>query len=99
MKLGLGKIKDILKSETEKDIRWDKKDRLTVERQSNKSKVQKMGNQEKKSEAVGEIQIDLQGTGQRLEKGFLSPADRTKVEKTGIVFFPCFRLGYFSNSS
>jgi hypothetical protein len=48
MKLGLGKIKDILKSETEKDIRWDKKDRLTVERQANKSKVQNMGNHEKK---------------------------------------------------
>jgi acetoin utilization deacetylase AcuC-like enzyme len=90
MKLGLGKIKDILKGETEKDIRWEKKDRLKVERQANKSKVQKMGNHAKKSEAVGEIQIDLKGTGQKLEKVCLSPADLTKVEKTGIVFFPAF---------
>jgi len=87
MTLGLEKIKDILKSETEKDIRWDKTDRITVKRQANKSKTQEMENHEKKSEAIGKIQIDLKGTKQRLEKEFLSPADRTKAEKTGIVFF------------
>lgn len=85
MKLGFGKI-----SETEKNVRWDKKERLTVERQTNESKIQKMESHDKKSEAVGEIQIDPKGTRQELEKGCLSPTDRTKVEKTGIVFFPAF---------
>ena len=90
MNLGLGKTKNALKSGTGKNAGEEKKERLEGKRQSDKEEVQKMKSDEKESEALGEVKMGLKRTGQELEKGYLSPGDRTKAEKAGLVFFPAF---------
>jgi len=91
MKLGLGRLRDALKSgsgtgKVEKEQAEGKNKAVTEE-------IQKMENIEKKPETSKrneEIAMELKKTGLEQKKGPLSPADRTGAEKTGLIFFPAF---------
>ena len=88
MKLGLGKIKEALRSGTAKDTGEGKKEQIGGRRQADKEETQKMVNSEKDSGSLEEVKMKLKRTEQEPQSGSLSPADRTKAEKTGLIFFP-----------
>src|SRR5665647_1852224 len=90
MKLGLGKIKEALRSGTAKDTGEGKKEQIGGRRQADKEETQKMVNSEKDSGSLEEVKMNLKRTEQEPQSGSLSPADRTKAEKTGLIFFPAF---------
>jgi acetoin utilization deacetylase AcuC-like enzyme len=77
MKFGFGKIKDALRSGTAKENGGavNNNDRAAHNREEIK---------------IQTVKVQTEGSGQTSEKGSLSPADRTKSEKTGLIFFPAF---------
>ena len=93
MKLGLGRLRDVLKTgsgtataegETEQAENKDKAEKeemQTIKSEENKLEI---------SEGKEGNTMELKKTGLEEKKGPLSPADHTKAEKTGLIFFPAF---------
>src|SRR5664280_507316 len=74
MKLGLGKIKEALRSGTAKDTGEGKKEQMGGRRQADKEETQKMVNSEKDSGSLEGVKMKLKRTGQEPQSGSLSPA-------------------------
>ena len=93
MKLGLGKLRDVLKTgsvtgtwegekeQVEKKNKAEKEEMHTIRKEENKPEI---------SEGNEENTMELKKTGLEPKDGPLSPADRTGAKKTGLIFFPAF---------
>ncbi|HEY3360261.1 MAG TPA: histone deacetylase [Methanosarcina sp.] len=90
MKLGLGKLRDVLKTGSGTGSQEDKKEQVEGKDKAEKEEILKIKNEEIKPETSEANKMELKKIGMELKKGPLSPADRTDAKKTGLIFFPAF---------
>ena len=90
MKLGLGKLRDVLKTGSGTGSQEDKIEQVEWKDKAEKEEILKIKNEEIKPETSEANKMELKKTGMELKKGPLSPADRTDAKKTGLIFFPAF---------
>lgn len=93
MKLGLGRLKDVLKTGSGTAPAEGEKEQAENKDKAEKEEMQTIKSEENKLEISEEKEgntMELKKTGLEAKKGLLSPADRTKAEKTGLIFFPAF---------
>lgn len=93
MKLGLGKLRDVLKTGSGTEPREEKKEQVKGKNQAEKEETRAIENEENKpetSEGNEENTMELKKTGLEPKKGPLFLADRADAKKTGLIFFPAF---------
>ncbi len=88
MKLGLGKLRDVLKTGSGTDYDNGKKEQ--VEENDKAEEFQKIKNEEIKPELLKGNKMELKKIELESKEETLSPADRTDAKKTGLIFFPAF---------
>ncbi|HII92236.1 MAG TPA: histone deacetylase, partial [Methanosarcina sp.] len=92
MKLGLGRLRDVLKTGSGIAVEGEKeqaegKSKIETE-EARKTKIEET--KPEISKGNEEITMELKKTGLEPKKEPLLPADRTGAEKTGLIFFPAF---------
>ena len=90
MKLGLGKIRDVLKTGSGAGMQQEKKEHAKGRSKAEKEETRITESEENKLETNEENLMESKKTGQETKQEPLSPADRSRAEKTGLVFFPAF---------
>ncbi len=96
MKLGLGKIRDVLKGGVEEHIPEEKKEdaeKASSEKKAsseNAREVQIIKSEGNSSKSPDGVNVELKTSDKGSENGSLYPADRSKAGKTGLIFFPAF---------
>jgi acetoin utilization deacetylase AcuC-like enzyme len=95
MKLGFGKIKEVLKGANTKSLAEAENESLKVESEENKEKIQATENfrnepERSKSETFKEDKMEMKKTEPEPENNSLPPEARKKAKKTGLIFFPAF---------
>ncbi|MCQ1536819.1 histone deacetylase [Methanosarcina sp. KYL-1] len=96
MKFGFGKIKDALKGVAEKEEREKEDEEEKREREISEAREvkEKMSESEQGPGTIEELNMEAKEPVKLNEPGSgpepLAPADRTKAEKTGLIFFPAF---------
>ena len=99
MKLGLGKIKEALRSGTAKDTGEGKKEQIGGRRQADKEETQKMVNSEKDSGSLEEVKMKLKRTEQEPRKWIVVSSRPHQSRKDRPYLLSRFRLGHFPNAS
>ena len=90
MKLGLGKIRDVLKTGSGADMQQEKKEHAKGRSKAGKEETRITENEENKPETNEGNLMEAKMTGQKTKQEPLSPADCSRAKKTGLVFFPAF---------
>ena len=90
MKLGLGRIRDTLKGVPSESASEGKTEDVEGKSKAYREEIHSIQNDGYKPETSEVTEMELKKTGLEPEDGPLSPADRMKAEKTGLIFFPAF---------
>lgn len=89
MKLGFDKIRDVFKSGVEEHVpaTIENTERKNTENTKEAWKTSNITNESESSEG---IKMEMKIGGKSLKNKSLQPADRSKIKKTGLIFFPAF---------